>query len=200
MRLRIKLLIKNGKLVFSPNLNQHRPAFIIGVSDNKMTELRKAFKLSILMIIVSLNSVFGNINHQLSNDTLNSDYRLLTDSLSNLEFGENCGFVGDIQPKGREAITNLILDHQYSLIRSVLDGNNDEGRVYAIEALLELNIKGDIELTEIEKQKTKNIIEEDFELDRCLGCESETTYSLLLFMEDKFKRLLELNEIKLNYR
>ena len=108
--------------------------------------------------------------------------------------------MGDFQPNGRKAISKLISDHKYSLIRSVLDGFNNEGRVYAIEALLELNIKGEIILTETEKQKIKSIIEEDFEFDRCLGSESETTYTLWLFAEEKFNRLLELNEIKINYR
>lgn len=133
-------------------------------------------------------------------DSLNSDYMLLTDSLSNLEFGKNCGFDGEIQPNGRQAITNLIIQNQHHLIYSILDGHNDEGRIYAIEALLELNIQNQIQLTELQKQKIKNIIETDFEIDRCLGCESETTYSLWLFKEDHFKRLLELNEIKINYR
>lgn len=146
-----------------------------------------------------------NTNNQLKKghlftDTLNSDYNLLIDSRSNLEFGKHCGLEGDIQPKGRQAIANLVFDKQYSLILSILDGNNDEGKVYAIEALLELNINGDIKLTEIEKQKIKKTIEADFEIHRCLGCESVTTYSLWLFKEDNFKKLLKLNNIEINYR
>jgi len=165
-----------------------------------VTKLKTAYKFSILISLVSLNSAFCNSNCLVNQDTLNTDYELLVDSLSSLEFGQNCGFLGDSQPKGRKAISNLISDQHYLLIRSVLDGYNNEGRVYAIEALLELNIKGDLILTETEKQKIKNIIEEDFEFDRCLGSESETTYTLWLFAEDKYKRLLELNKIKINYR
>ena len=63
-----------------------------------------------------------------------------------------------------------------------------------------MNFKGDLELTEMEKQKIKSIIEEDKEINRCLGCESETTYTLWLFAEEKFKTLLDLNEIKIDYR
>lgn len=165
-----------------------------------MTKLKTAHKLFVLINLACFNCAFGSINYQLDQDTVNPDYKLLVDSLSYLEFGQDCGFVGDFQPNGRKAISKLISDHKYSLIRSVLDGFNNEGRVYAIEALLELNIKGEIILTETEKQKIKSIIEEDFEFDRCLGSESETTYTLWLFAEEKFNRLLELNEIKINYR
>lgn len=165
-----------------------------------MTKLKSTCIPFILISLAWLNCAYGSINYQLDQDTDNSDYKLLVDSLSYLEFGKDCGFAGDFQPEGRKAISNLISDQNYSLIRSVLDGYNNEGRVYAIEALLELNIKGEIILTETEKQKIKSIIEDDFEFDRCLGCESETTYTLRLFAEEKFKRLLELNEIKINYR
>ena len=171
----------------------------------KMTNLKVTYELLNLISLFCLNSIFGNVNNQLTNryllaDSLNPDYILLSNSLSNLEFGKNCGFEGELQPNGRQAITNLVNEKKYSLIRKLLDGHNDEGRVYSIEALLELNIKQYITLTETEKQKIKRIIETDFEIDRCLGCESETTYSLWLFKEENFKRLLDLNEIKINYR
>lgn len=164
-----------------------------------MTNLKTAY-YTILFSLALCSCANGGPHFLIQQDTLNPDFKILTDSLSSLEFGENCGFDGSYQPLGRKAISNLISGKHYSLIKSILDCNNHEGRIYAIEALLKLNLKGDLELTEMEKQKIKSIIEEDKEINRCMGCESETTYTLWLFAEEKFKTLLDLNEIKIDYR
>jgi hypothetical protein len=158
-----------------------------------------AYKILIFINLTWATCAFGSINYQFNQDTVDLDYKLLVDSLSYLEFGQDCGLTGNFQPIGREEISRLISKQKYSLIKSVLDGYNNVGKVYAIEALLELNMKGELTLTETDKLKIKTTIEEDFEIEHCLGCESETTCTLLLFEEGHFKRLLESNNIKINY-
>tara|TARA_R110002167_G_scaffold194040_2_gene396681 strand:- start:92 stop:451 length:360 start_codon:yes stop_codon:yes gene_type:complete len=112
-------------------------------------------------------------------------------------YGEYCGLDGQDQPAGRLAIEDLIAKKQFSLIKELLDSQNNEGRVYAIEALLDLNRNGIINLSSFDKKKIIRIIEKDFEIFRCLGCEYETIDSSDLFQEQKFQDLLNSNEIKI---
>jgi hypothetical protein len=130
-------------------------------------------------------------------DSTNSAYRLLADSTLTLLYGQNCGLEGQDQPDGRLAIQTLIDEKQFPLIRELLNGHSNEGRVYAIEALLELNREGTINLTSFEKKQIKNIIKTDFKVFRCLGCEYETIKSSELFQEQILQDLLYSNGIKI---
>ena len=132
------------------------------------------------------------------NDTL-TDYQILTDSTIKYDFGYACYYAG-MPPEGRQAIDNLIKNKDYKIIMSILDGQNNEGKIYAIEALLILNSKEEIKLTELEKGKIKSIIEEDLEIYRCQGCLVSTIKTIDLFNEKDFKELLKKNQIEIAKR
>ena len=97
-----------------------------------MTNLKTALSITIIISLALSSYANGSSHFLIQRDTLNPDFKILTDSLSSLEFGENCGFDGSYQPLGRKAISKLISGKHYSLIKSILDCNNQEGRIYAI--------------------------------------------------------------------
>lgn len=103
-------------------------------------------------------------------------------------------------PKGRQAIDNLIENKDYKTIKLVLDGLNNEGKIYAVEALLTLNTEKKIELTELEKNKIKLIIENNLLIGRCQGCSVSSIGTIDLFNEENYKTLLKKNEIEIKNR
>lgn len=131
-------------------------------------------------------------------DTL-SDYQILTDSTVKYLFGTGCGY-GATPPKGRRSIDNLIRNKDYQTIKLVLDGLNNEGKIYAIEALLSLNSEKKIELSKADKDKMKAIIEQDLLIYRCQGCGISTITTIDLFSEKALKKLLKKNRIEITNR
>ncbi|WP_353778075.1 hypothetical protein [Winogradskyella sp. 3972H.M.0a.05] len=162
-----------------------------------MKELKRNLIL-FLILGFSINTMAFNINQtqiEVKQDTL-SDYQILTDSKIKYDFGDAC-YYGGTPPEGRIAIESLIYRKEYQTIKSVLDGNNKEGKIYAIEALLTLNLKGKLLLNQADKEKIKSIIEEDILINRCQGCLVSTIKSIDLFNERRFKILLKKNNIKI---
>lgn len=131
----------------------------------------------------------------MENDSL-SDKQILTDPSIEYDFGVACYYAG-IPPKGREAIDRLVASQAVQTIKSVLNGDNNEGKVYAIEALLLLGAEGETELSEGNKEHIIQIIKQDFLIDRCQGCMVSSIRTLTLFKEKRFQQLLEENGIKI---
>lgn len=109
-----------------------------------------------------------------------SDYKILTDSSIKYDFGFAC-YESGVPPKGRVAIGNMTVKKEYEKIKLILDGQNKEGKIYAIEALLILNSEKAITLSTEEKNKIKLIIEQDFEINRCEGCFVSTIKTIAQF-------------------
>jgi len=156
-----------------------------------------------LFTVISLtfsNMILAQINklESVKTDTL-SAYQILTDPTIQYDFGYACYFAG-MPPKGRQAIDNLIENKDYKTIKLVLDGLNNEGKIYAIEALLTLNIEKKIELIELEKNKIKLIIENNSLIDRCQGCRVSFIRTIDLFNEESYKKLLKKNKIEITNR
>lgn len=161
----------------------------------KMKDLQ-IFLFSIALLAAS-NISLAKVNEPVSvkKDTVTA-YQILTDSTIQYDFGYACYYVG-MPPKGRQAINNLIGNGDYEAIKSVLDGQNNEGKVYAIEALLTLNSEKKIGLTNAEQNKIKRIIENDLLIGRCQGCFVSSIGTIELFKEKRYKKLLKENKIEI---
>lgn len=149
----------------------------------------------ILLISAFLFSLFASFTpHQIRthqvNDTLPQEYKILSDSTFHYDFGEYC-YVLNKPPLGRKAIETLRLEKRIDLIKSVLNGNNNEGKVYAIEALLEMHEKKLCTLTQEDKDKIKLIILSNHIINRCEGNIVAPTSTIGLFNEDRYKKLLQ---------
>lgn len=153
-----------------------------------------------LLILVSLSCNIKSTQHVkyidstvLKNDTL-QDYQILSNRDNHYDFGYSCYYSGRT-PLGRIAINNLIKNEAYTSILSVLDGNNNEGKVYAVEALLVLSLEKKIELNQAAIDQIKSFIESDLEISQCDGCLVGKTKTRMLFIEYDFKMLLKKNQI-----
>ena len=170
------------------------------VSIEKLAIIKKK-ELRIILLTINL-LIFSNISLAKENESISdkkdtlTDFRILTDSTIQYDFGYAC-YVGGMPPEGRQAIDNLIEKEDYETIKLVLNGLNNEGKVYAIEALLILNSEKKIELTETEKYKIATIIENDLLIDRCQGCLVSSIKTIDLFNEKSYKALLKKNEIEI---
>lgn len=162
----------------------------------KMNKLFLLLLVSFLCINCPASKVtLINEKYEVTKDTL-TDYQVLTDSTVKYPFGYSCSKSG-MPPKGRMAIDNLVKNKDYQVIRSVLNGDNDEGKMHAIEALLKLNLNKEIVLIDSEKDTIKLIIERNVMIVRCEGCLYSTTTSRELFNEACYKKLLDKNGIEI---
>ncbi|MEM6297817.1 MAG: hypothetical protein AAF740_03910 [Bacteroidota bacterium] len=95
------------------------------------------------------------------------------------------------------SIQKIILNC-FLCIWSVLDGMNNEGKAFAVEALLILTSERKIMLSEAEKQRIHTAIKEDFPITYCQGClySPNLTFSQL-FEERYYKKLLKRSGVKL---
>jgi hypothetical protein len=123
-----------------------------------------------------------------------SNIQILTDSTINYPYGNACGFAGT-RPLGKQAIVGLLNAKDYKGLKSVLDGHNNEGKVYAIEAALLLANKGEITLSPSDKMKIRSLIMRNFKISECNGCLFGYTNSLDLFRTRYFEKLLHKNNI-----
>jgi hypothetical protein len=150
-------------------------------------------------VTISIN-VYAQLNCNPENSNLkkNSDLEILTDSSIKYGFGYYCGKSG-MPPLGRQVINRLIKLKDFESIKTVLNGQNNVGKIYAIEALLSASQKQYV-LTEDDKQKIKEIINQDYLIDRCQGCYVSSIKTIKLFNEKKFMKLLMKHKIKIKNR
>jgi hypothetical protein len=134
-------------------------------------------------------------NFKTTKDTL-TDLQILTDSTIQYDFGYAC-YKSGVPPKGRQAIDRLIQLKDFESIKAVLDGQNNEGQIYAIEALLVLVSKGQFILSEDDKAKIKQIINQNFLIRRCQGCIVSSIKTIDLFNQKGYRKLLKKNHIKI---
>jgi len=155
--------------------------------------MNRIFNLLLICLLSIPNFAYPQ---ELSIDTFGNqksiltDHQILTDSTIKYDFGYGCYFSGS-QPKGIQSINDLIRRNDIQTIRPVLDGHNNEGKVYAIEALLLLGSKKEIRLDRYDKSKIRLIIKQNFSVNRCQGCFVSTIKSTKLFNESYFKKLLK---------
>ena len=159
-----------------------------------MKTLRYCF-LTLSILIGSNTALAEDVKESFPQEDTICSFQILTDSTTKYDFGYACYFSGR-SPKGRIAIDNLTKTKDYATIKRVLNGENNEGIIYAIEALLILNTQNKIELTLNDKNEIKKIIERDLLITRCQGCFVSSIRTLTLFNEKSFKDLLKKNEIK----
>lgn len=137
----------------------------------------------------------GNFNTQKGAPT---ELQILTDSSIKYAFGYFCSVSG-MPPKGRQAIDKLVESKNFETIKTVLDGQNNVGKIYAIEALLLASPKVCV-LTEADKEKMKQIINQDYLIVRCEGCEFFSIKTIDLFNEKEYSKLLTKNGIEIKNR
>lgn len=94
-------------------------------------------------------------------------------------------------PKGRQAIDKLVESKDFETIKAVLNGQNNVGKIYAIEALLSSASDNNYMLTEEDKEKIIDIIHQDYLIDRCEGCFTSSIKTIDLFNEKKYKAFTE---------
>src|SRR4051794_15722099 len=100
--------------------------------------------LLFLILIFQLNICLGqsektnketvNVMPDATDSFFKSNFKLLTDPLHRIDYGESCSM--GTPPEGRVAIQYFINKIDYTTIRKILRGQNPEGRVYALEALM----------------------------------------------------------------
>lgn len=103
---------------------------------------------------------------------LREAYQLLTQPLSGIVFGRQCGY-GLEEPAARIAINIFTARKDTVALRSILRGLNPEGRVYAMEELLLLGADEAILLTSDDKQFMKMLLLMDTPISACGGCDFE---------------------------
>ncbi|WP_018345063.1 hypothetical protein [Cytophaga aurantiaca] len=149
-----------------------------------------------LEVVLSVNAYAED--KFIERDTL-TNLQILTDSSVKYAFGYSCSVSG-MPPKGRMAINKLVESNNFDAIKAVLDGQNNVGKIYAIEALLSLASKNIYSLTESDKEKIKRIINQDYSIARCEGCLFSTIHIIDLFNEKAYMKLLTKNEIQIKNR
>ena len=128
-----------------------------------------------------------------------TELQLLTDSTTKYAFGYYCSKSG-MPPKGRQAIDRLVKLKDFKSIKVVLEGQNNVGKIYAIEALLVLASKKEFILSEIEKEKIKHFIDQDYLIVRCEGCVFSSIKTIDLFNKKSYMKLLKDNQIQIKNR
>ena len=155
------------------------------------------FIVACFWITISIDG-YAQLNCDPDNSDLeNPDLRILTDSSIKYGFGYYCGKSG-MPPAGRQAIDRLVKLNDFESIKAVLDGQNNVGKIYAIEALL--RFKNKYVLTGSDKEKIKGIINQDYLIDRCQGCFVSSIKTIDLFNEKEYSKLLTKNGIQIKNR
>lgn len=107
-------------------------------------------------------------------DTTNRDFQsnftILTEPTIEYAFGSSCGF-GGVDPIGRKAINYFAsFKNNADIFRELIKGYNPEGRIYAIEALLNLAMNKKIVLSKEDKQVIKKVLSLKIPIYECSGC------------------------------
>ena len=127
--------------------------------------------------------------------SLKKYYDILVSPFEKYDFGYACYFAGT-PPIGRTAIEK-IKENNPRLIRNIIKGYSPEGRIYGIEALLELAAKGEMKLTSQDIIVIKKVLNLNIPINRCKGCMGFSILARKLFNETKYKKILKNNSIKL---
>ena len=123
-------------------------------------------------------------------DSLISPLEVLMDSTHKYEFGHRCYF-GGLPPKGRVAVDLLIYEKEFEKLKKVFEGNNNVGKAYAIEALLELNLQEKVMLRASELERIRFLITSDEIIQRCDGCAAFSSSFKALFSEKRYRKLIK---------
>lgn len=138
---------------------------------------------------------FGKIENVQDDSMAHMDYQTLVSPFENYDFGYACYYAGT-QPKGRVAIEKIKASNP-NLVRSIIKGYSPEGRIYAIEALLELVENGKLTLTIDDKEIIRKVLNLEIPINRCQGCIVSAILARELFKEEKFNRILDKYDIKI---
>ncbi len=95
-------------------------------------------------------------------------YAVLTDPLEKYDYGTFC-YIGGTPPPGRKAIQHLLAAPASGVIRAVLRSPHPEARVYAVEAMLELEQRG-VSIAEADWDAMRKIVELELAICVCEGC------------------------------
>ncbi|TRX03228.1 hypothetical protein [Flavobacterium gawalongense] len=135
----------------------------------------------------NVSKELGKIN--LNINTINSDsqyyYNYLINPINSYIFGTFCSD-GDFELEGRKAINHFISKNDFTTIKEIIKGYNPEGRIYAVEALLNFVKEGKTTLTKEEKFAIQKIIALKIPIRICYGCiiSQSTAKELLAFKID----------------
>ncbi len=161
-----------------------------------MRNENKTPKLLFTLIIEEDSVVINKALSEIEYDTLKASFITLTDSKTTYQFGHECGFAPE-KPKGRIAIEILKKRNRFDLIKLVLYGKNQTGKLYAIEELLKSGTKDKELLTNTDKLLIKRTIQKDLPIETCGGCFLWETSTSELFKIEYYKDLLDKNDIEL---
>lgn len=114
--------------------------------------------------------------------SLRDEYEILISPFEQYNFGTACGYAG-IPPLGRQAI-KVIKKRNPQLLRNIIRGYSLEGRIYGIQALLELASKNMIQLTKEDISTMKKVINLDVIVNQCGGCMSSSLKAKELFKKE----------------
>lgn len=122
-------------------------------------------------------------------------YETLVSPFDKYDFGYAC-YIDGSPPIGRTAI-EYIKENEPELLREIIKGYCPEGRIYGIEALIELASEDKLELTEEDILLIDKVINLSIPINRCQGCMVSTISAMKLFNESKYVEFLRMNNIKL---
>ncbi|CAA6808745.1 MAG: Unknown protein [uncultured Sulfurovum sp.] len=131
------------------------------------------------------------------NISLNNEYETLMFPFEQYEFGTACGYAGT-RPKGRKAI-EIIKTQAPVLLKNIIRGYSLEGRVYGVEALLELSNKGMVKLTKNDIDVIKKVLSLDIPLATCGGCMSYSTNAKQIFQSELYQTLFSKNKLLIKF-
>ena len=113
-------------------------------------------------------NTLGELEKIVVDSMLLKSYKLLLLPFEQYSFGYRCGIVGR-PPEGRAAIEK-IKNQNPTLLRNIIKGYNPEGRIYGVEALLELAYEGKIKLSANFIEIINKILKMDIPIQGCHGC------------------------------
>jgi hypothetical protein len=137
----------------------------------------------------------GELENNDVDSMLLKDYQILVSPFENYDFGYACYYAGT-PPEGRTAIEKIKVNNP-NLIRYIIRGYCPEGRIYGIEALLELVDKKQLELTLEDKMIIKKVLNLKIPINRCQGCMVSSILAKDLFNEKEYSKILKKNDIVL---
>ena len=143
----------------------------------------------------SVKNELGQLENSLVDSLLHKDYLTLVTPFENYDFGYACYFAGT-PPKGRTAIENIKTSNP-NLVRDIIRGYSPEGRIYGIEALLELVEKEEVVLTLEDKEIINKVLGLQIPINRCQGCMVSSILAKDLFNEKEYSKILKKNGIVL---
>ena len=152
-------------------------------------------KKTYLVLTKYVGNYLGNFLDIPIDSSLENEYKVLTSPFEKYDFGTACGY-GGTRPKGRQAI-EIIKKANPQLLKNIIRGYSVEGRIYGVEALLELASKNTIKLTDDDILTIKKVLNLDISINQCGGCMSSSLVAKEIFEGKKYKELLFLNNINI---